>query len=115
MDIAKLILEYLRVIISTPVILGGVALIFMNLFRKQIGGLIERVWQIKFPGGELSASQQERARELAPPAATGHLPARDVSLPPAVNLNPEQAWQVVQLIQSERANAALWEYRYPNH
>lgn len=115
MDIAKLILEYLRAILSTPVIVGAIALIFIHLFRKQMGGLIDRVWRIKFPGGELSASQQERARELEPPAATGPLSARDVNLPANVNLNPEQTGQVLHLIQSERANATLWEYRYLNY
>ena len=114
METARLILDYLQVILSGPVVLGTVVLIFTRMFRNQIGGVIERTWQIKFPGGELSASQQERSRELTPHTTEAQLPGTDVKLPDTINLNPEQAGKIVQLIQSERANAYLWEYRYLN-
>jgi hypothetical protein len=38
----------------------------------------------------------------------------DVSLPEHVTLTPDQAQEVMRLIQSERAAATLWEYRYLN-
>lgn len=116
-DIAKLILEYLKVVLSAPVIVGAIAITFLCLFRGEIRALIDRIWRIRFPGGEISASQQERAQaDIAPkdqPPATAE--AQQVQLPATVTLAPEQAQQVVQLIQSERANAALWEYRYLNY
>lgn len=117
MDTATLVLEYLKVFLSAPPIVSGVALAFMILFRKQIGGLIDRAWRIKFPGGEVSASQQDQAKtEFTPPdAAAKQLRAQEVKLPNTIQVTPEQAQQIVQLVQSERANAALWEYRYLNY
>lgn len=117
MDTATLILEYLKVFLSTPVVTGGVVIAFMSLFHKQVGGLIDRIWKIKFPGGELSASQQNKARNEieSPDAAAKRLPAKQVELPNTIQVTPDQSQQIVQLIQSERANAALWEYRYLNY
>ena len=95
---------------------GVIVLAFVRLFRNQIAGLIDRVFSIKFPGGELLASQREKAREEATVRATpGPVPASSVELPQGITLAPSQAEQVMQLLQSERANAALWEYRFLNY
>ena len=117
MDTAHLVLEYLKVALGTAPVIGVVAITFMLFFRGQIGGLIDRAWKIKFPGGEVSASQQEQSRSAiaessAVPAPTA---GSEVALPNTVNLTAEQGERIVQLIKSERANAALWEYRYLNH
>lgn len=116
MEIAHLILEYLRVILSAPVIAGAVAITFLCLFRGGISALIDRVFRIRFPGGELFASQQQRAQAgIAPQEQPPALPqGQQVELPANITLTPQQAQQVVHLIQSERATAALWEYRYLN-
>ncbi len=116
MEIAQLVLEYLKVILSAPVMGGAVAITFLCLFRGEINALIGRIARIRFPGGELFASQQERTQaEIAPREQPPAPPqGQQVQLPPSVTLTPEQAQQVVGLIQSERAHAALWEYRYLN-
>lgn len=117
MEIAKLVLEYLKVVLGAPVIVGAVAMTFLYLFRGEIRALIYRIWRIRFPGGELFASQQERAQaDIAPKGQPPAAPrGQQVQLPATFTLTPEQAQQVVPLIQSERANAALWEYRYLNY
>lgn len=115
-DIAHLVLEYVKVLLSAPVIAGAVALTFLCLFRGEIRALIGRVFRIRFPGGELFASQQERTQAAIAPKEQppGGPQGQQVQLPATVTLTPEQAQQVVAIIQSERANATLWEYRYLN-
>ena len=117
MDTPTLVLDYLKVLLSTPPVVGIVAIVFIATFRKQLGGLIDRAWKIKFPGGELSASQQDQTRTgpTLPSADAKQLPAPDVTLPSTIQVTPDQSQQIVRLIQSERANAALWEYRYLNY
>lgn len=49
----KLILEYLRVLIYPSIITW-----ILLYFRKNIAAFIDRVWKLKFPGGELEAEKQ---------------------------------------------------------
>ena len=51
----QIVLEYLRVFLSSQVVVGVVAIIFTCLFRKQIGYLIARIATIRVPGGEPGA------------------------------------------------------------
>ena len=61
METTKLILEYLRVLLSPQIIVGIIVLVFSILFREDIKALILRIAKIRFPGGaELSTSQSER-------------------------------------------------------
>ena len=120
MEIAKLVLEYLKVVLSTPVVGGSVALAFFVLFRTELRGLLNRVAKIKFPGGaEVSTSQVERSSEEIP--AKGQQPeplperaSASVALPSNLTLTPDQVAKVEEGIAAERARAALWEYRYLN-
>jgi len=114
MSTPELILEYLKVVLSSPPVVGAVAVVFITLFRTPIAELINRILHLRFPGMDLVASQQEKAtKEIAPAGqAPQGLPAE---VPANIKLTPEQAQQIGQLIQSERANAALWEYRYLNY
>ncbi len=117
MALAQLILEYLKVFLSAPPMAAAVVLVFTVLFRREIASLISRIARIKLPGGsEVFTSQQEKAQEeIASKQEAPPLPASSsVELPKNITLTPEQAQQVVQLVQSERANATLWEYRYLN-
>jgi len=115
-DIVNVVLEYLKVLLSAPVIVGAVALACLCLFRGEIRALIARVGRIRFPGGEVFASQQERTQaDIAPKEQPPAVPqGQQVQLPATVTLTPEQAQQLASFIQSERANALLWEYRYLN-
>lgn len=115
MDVAHLILEYVRVLLSAPPVIAVVVGSAIIGYRAQIGRLMDRIKRAKGWGVEIDATQQERAdatitaKDEPPP-----VPTSDVSLPQGIPLTPEQTEQIVHLIQSERANAALWEYRYLN-
>ncbi len=61
METAKLVLEYLKVLLSPQIIAGIIGLAILILFREDIKALILRIAKIRFPGGaELSTSQSER-------------------------------------------------------
>lgn len=106
-----MVLDYLKVILTWPVIGGGLIGAFLFLFKSQIGSLISRVGRIKFPGGELTTSQQEKIELVAPGPVT---PSKDPELPKGLHLNPDQMAQVEGYVHAQRAAAYLWEYRYLN-
>ncbi len=116
LEILSLILEYLKVLLSAPVVAGAIAIVCLCLFRGEVRGLIARVGRIRFPGGELFASQQERTQaDIAPKEQPPAVPqGQQPQLPATITLAPQQAQQIGHLLQSERANAFLWEYRYLN-
>lgn len=113
MSVAQLVLEYLRVVLSAPPMVAAVTLTFLLVFRGALRGLISRIATIKLPGGsELTAIQDPAPAPEKPPqlprAAPGDAPALPASLP------PENAAEVRELFEAERARAYLWEYRYLN-
>ncbi len=115
MEIAKLVLEFIKVFLSAHMVISFLTIIFICTFRKEIAGLITRVLLIKFPGGgELSMSQSQKSSvessiKKDPPS----VPAPS-DLPSGLHLTVEQVKTIQELIQSERVNAYLWEYRYLN-
>lgn len=118
MDIATIVLEYLKVFLSTQVMAGATVFAFLVLFREDIRGLFKRVAKVKFPGGgEFSTTQLEKASEELsprgeqPPVITTDPP----KLPDNLTLTPEQIKIVGEAFSAERARAALWEYRYLNY
>ncbi len=118
MEIAKLVLEYIKAILSPQVVAGIVALGFLLIFNEDIKGLMRRIAKIRFPGGgEVSTTQVERTREESPEreAAPPVPPPEQVPLPQSTSLTPEQLELVAQTFQAERAKAYLWEYRYLNY
>lgn len=117
MEVAKLVLEFLKIVLSPQVVAGVVALVFFWKFRDNLRALIDRIARIRFPGGEVSTSQAERATEVHPDseAKLPIPPDEKVPLPATWNLTPEQVKQLRELFQAERANAYLWEYRYLNY
>ena len=66
MEIARIVLEYLRVLLSAPVMSVAVIMTFLFLFREDLKALLLRVAKIRFPGGtELSTLQSERQHREA--------------------------------------------------
>lgn len=117
MEIAKLVLEYAKILLSTQIVAGGTAVIVALLFRVEIRSLIGRIAQLKFGGGEIFTSQQMQTQaEKAIPAGTSPLGSTepDVQLPPGVSLAPAEAERIAQLLRSARSTAHLWEYRFLN-
>lgn len=114
-----LILEYLKVLLAWPAVSGGIALVFLGMFRRPIAKLIDRIKSIKLPGGgEVSASQAEALVDEVPVAiAPPPEPIGDagLQLPRGDEVSAEDVVAVAtQVIQSTRAEALLWEYRYLN-
>lgn len=109
----NLILEYLKVLLSAPVMGAVVAITFLVMFKDEIRKYISRIASIKFPGGaEVSTSQaavsvgeaREPQRPL-PHVAEPALPA---------GLTAQQQEEITQLLKAEKAASYLWEYRYLN-
>lgn len=117
MDIANLVLEFLKVLLSPQIIAGIVGTVLIVVFREDIRALLRRDAKIRLPGGfELSTSQAARTSEVGssipnPPETPKKVP---VSLPQGVTLPPDQVEKVRQAFQAEQARASLWEYRYLN-
>jgi hypothetical protein len=115
MDVAKLILEYLKLVATPQAIGGAIALVFLGRFREEIKALIRRIASIKLPGGtEVSMPQLERIEPASkiPPALP---PGTPVTLPEGLRLTPDQVQAVTEIFRAERAAAHLWEYRFLNY
>lgn len=113
MQTAPLVLEYLKVILSAPVVAGVVAMTFIFKFQSGLRGLINRIAHIKFPGGgELSAPQLPPEPAPKGPPLPGPVEEEQPLLPAA--LTDQQVSAVKELFDAERARAYLWEYRYLN-
>lgn len=113
MGIGSIVLEYLKVLLTGPVIGGAVALTFIVMFRQPIKSLIARIASIKIPGGaELLTPQQppEGSADKTP-----HVPVSQDEPPllPASLSDPELE-QIQEVLNAERARAYVWEYRYLN-
>lgn len=109
MEIAKLVLEYLKVIVSPQLVVGGIILTFFRLFPGDIKALMQRLAKVRLPGGaELSMSQP-------PPGQIPSTTPDSPQVPEGLSLTPDQVQTIRQLFQAERARATLWEYRYLNY
>jgi hypothetical protein len=115
LEIAKLILEYLKVILSAPVLLSIVGFIFILIFKEDIKALLLRVAKIKFPGGaEVSTPQSDRQSDEASENRPEPQPDINISGLPT-DLSPTHRQTVEQIIRAERATSYLWEYRFLNY
>ena len=117
MDISKLILEYLKVVLTAPVLFSIVAIIFIFQFSEDIKALLLRIAKIRLPGGtEVSTSQSNRPAAEEPkmkmePTASKEVPIQ--GLPK--DMPQEQLQAIEQIIRSHIATSYLWEYRYLNY
>ena len=115
MDIAKIILEYCKVLLSTPVIAGLLVLVFFMIFRVSIQALIGRIAKIRFPGGaELSTSQEELPAKDELPQITANSEKSPIK-GLGITLKPDQMRAISERFDAERAQARLWEYRFLNY
>lgn len=111
---AQIVLEYLKVLFSAPVMAAGTALGVALLFRDALISLLARIASLKVAGfGELQTAQSARAEftrsgknEPTP------LPAEVTSENSLVATqgDPTHAAR----LKAERERAYLWEYRYLN-
>jgi|LQYC01.1.fsa_nt_gi hypothetical protein len=116
MEWAKLGIDFLRVILSSQIVYGLVAITFFVFFKDDIKALIKRIAKIRFPGGsELSTSQLEKASEVSPGKGEPPTPVGEAPIPQNISLTPQDIETISQLFNAERAKSALWEYRYLNY
>jgi len=116
MSIVQIVLDYLRVLLSAPVMAATVAIVFFVLFRNDLKALFLRVAKLKFPGGvEVSTTQSARIGNEAPtnPPAVPGMPAPSVTLP--AQLTDQQREQINSLLAAEQATSRVWEYRFLNY
>ncbi len=77
MEIANLILEYLRVILSWPPLVITSLIYFLVSQRQPIARLIDRIRRLNFPGGELDAElryetlPENKSGDTTPPSGKG--------------------------------------------
>lgn len=117
MENASLILEYLKVLLTAPVLFSIVAVLFIMLFREDIKALILRIAKIRLPGGtEVSTPQSNQlATEQQKPAPEPTVDDQVAVVGLPDNLTPQQRHTIEQLIRSHIATAYIWEYRYLNY
>lgn len=106
-----LALEYLKVLLSAPVLFSLVLIIFIRSFKTELRNLVNRIASIKFPGGaEVNTPQPlNDASNKSVPTPTIEF---NQSLP--AGLTKDQETTITHLIRSHIANSYLWEYRYLN-
>lgn len=113
----KLILEYLKVLLSWPVVVGIGTIIGTFWFRTEIQALINRIASLEFPGGKIVTQQAKIAEESATTELAQPVPIEDVA-PPALDglrLTPAEQQTLKDVFAAERAAARMWEYRYLNY
>jgi hypothetical protein len=113
----KLILEYLKVLLSWPVVIGIGAIIGTRWFRTEIQALINRIASLEFPGGKL-VTQQAKIEEESPVSdAVQPVPVDDAAPPvlDGLRLTVEEQATLRAAFEAERAAGRMWEYRYLNY
>lgn len=117
MKIEILILEYLKVLLTAPVLFSMVAILVIIIFREDIKALILRIAKIKLPGGaEVSTPQSNQlAAEEQKPSPQPSVDEQVVNTGLPADLTPYQKTVLEQLIRSHIATTYVWEYRYLNY
>lgn len=110
-----MILEYLKVILSAPVLIAAITLTFLVMFRLDVRALMARIAKVKFPGGEIEASQLQKLHEQPPinskvPELTT-TQGNQVSEQPVA---PDGDSSTSDTLTAVRSMALLWEFRYLN-
>jgi len=113
MEIAKLVLEYLKIIFAPQLIVGAITVFCVVVFREDIKALIRRIAKIKLPGGGEFVTQEDKLKEES---SKQNVP------PPSIDTNADKieitkmdAQKIMEIVDGEKANARLWEYKYLNH
>lgn len=112
METNQIILEYLKILLTAPVLFSITSITFFLLFHQQLRNLINRIASIKLPGGAEVNTPQPLIEKSGSPIPTNDLKVED-NLP--IGLNPQQEKEITHLIKSHIATSYLWEYRYLNY
>ena len=114
MEIAAIVLEYLKVVLAAPVLISGIFVFFVFYFKTDVRSLLNRIATIKLPGGtELTTSQLKNSE-----AEKGNKPKPkvndygDLGLPDDLPDNVKE--DILMLLKNQKSTSYLWEYRYLN-
>lgn len=112
----NLILEFTKVFVSWPMLIGILGILSVFIFKKQIGNLIDRIDKAKFPGGSINTPQKENL-ELSEPNKIYADPKSEEIEPKIekLELDAEQIEEIKKILEAEQAAARIWEYRYLNY
>ncbi|SAK40601.1 hypothetical protein AWB76_00189 [Caballeronia temeraria] len=110
----KLLLEYLKVFLSWPVIVGLCIFAASRRYSEEIKALINRIASLEFMGGKL-VTQQEKVEAEQGVDGSDSIAAPSVPELEGLHLSPEQVVQIRNLFAAEGAAARIWEYRYMNY
>jgi translation initiation factor 2 gamma subunit (eIF-2gamma) len=113
----KLFLEYLKVLLAWPVVVGVGATIGTLWFRTELRALINRVASLEFPGGKIVTQQTKLEEDALVNEVVESVPAEaDVpSVLDEIHLSAVDQKKIRDVIVAERAAARVWEYRYLNY
>lgn len=101
MEIAKLVLEYVKVILSASVVGGAVAIVFIVLFRDAIRAALGRLSTFKAPGGfEGTFEAQRQAAEAESKRV------EKVLEPKALEINVAETMKVEDSVQAKISGPA---------
>lgn len=113
----RLVLDYIRVILSWPVVVGVGGIVAAIYFRLELKGLINRISSVKIMGQEVALQQAKIAEESGTETSVRATLNNDAQAPDfgTLRLSPEQQQAIREAFQSEQAAARVWEYRFMNY
>lgn len=108
MEIARIVLEFVRAVLSPQVIAGAVAAALLVLFKQDLRKLLARMVMLKIGRAQVSLSQAEISRREP------DLPRPAPAAAPEVPEHPTRE-QVLNTLAVYERMARMWEFRYLNH
>jgi hypothetical protein len=116
MEWITLLIEFLKVFLSVQVMAAAVCLVFFKMFQDDIKALILRIAKIRLPGGGEVSTPQFEKQITETNLKDAPLPSpetKDQEIPST--LDSKELETIKALLDSERARAYFWEYRYLNY
>ena len=104
----EILINFLKVLLSTQVIFGSIILYFLITYKLNIKSMLRGVSKIKLPGGtELTTLQIQKEFEE---------PIKDFKIPDNINskIYTSKKEDIIKLYSQERSRAYTWEYMYLN-
>lgn len=108
MEVARIVLDFVRAVLSPQVIAGAVAAALLLLFKQDLRKLLARMVMLKIGRAQVSLSQAEISRREP------DLPTPPPAAAPEVPEHPSRE-QVLNTLAVYQRMARMWEFRYLNH
>lgn len=109
---ALVVLEYFKVFLSWPVVVGLIGVLCLCMFKQEVKGLMLRLASIKLPGVELSTPQVSRPDPVSPPEEAASAPPPNLQ---TLHLSPDDQERLRSWFAAERMATRLWEFQFLNY